>query len=317
MQSPWAANLALVAGALLTVQASANLQLKSATGSAFTASTLQLAIGTFALLLVASMVGATGSLGLLHGVLRSDGWWHVLGGFGSAAYVTATILVFPRLGAVASVGLTIVGQMLASLALDVSGAIGVPARPMAAMDLLGAIAVIAAAAVIVTAQSTQVRSATNLPSGAAMLGWSGLAVAAGAVLPVQGAVNALLRGDLGAPIAAGTVSFVVATLVMAIALLSIVVAAREPAPHIRPLAHAPWWAWLGGVCGAVYVTSVFTSLPVLGAAVVVELTVAGQQIGAVLFDRYGLLRLPRRPVTTFRLAGVGLLLGGVILIQFG
>ncbi len=34
-----------------------------------------------------------------------------------------------------------------------------------------------------------------------------------------------------------------------------------------------------------------------------------------LVDRHGLLRLPRRPITRGRLAGAGLLLGGVALVQ--
>jgi transporter family-2 protein len=43
--------------------------------------------------------------------------------------------------------------------------------------------------------------------------------------------------------------------------------------------------------------------------------VAGQQLASVLFDRYGLMRLPRRAVTPPRLAGVALLLLAVALIQ--
>jgi transporter family-2 protein len=77
----------------------------------------------------------------------------------------------------------------------------------------------------------------------------------------------------------------------------------------------PWWGWPGVLCSAIYVTSVFTAMPVLGAAVVVGLTVAGQQVAAVFFDRYGLMRLPQRPVTARRLVGVMLLLVGVALIQ--
>jgi uncharacterized membrane protein YdcZ (DUF606 family) len=34
-------------------------------------------------------------------------------------------------------------------------------------------------------------------------------------------------------------------------------------------------------------------------------------------DRYGLLRLPRRPLSPVRLGGVALLLAGVLLIQAG
>lgn len=50
---------------------------------------------------------------------------------------------------------------------------------------------------------------------------------------------------------------------------------------------------------------------------VVALTVAGQQLASVLVDRHGLLRLPRRPISTRRLLGVAALLGGVALITVG
>ena len=49
--------------------------------------------------------------------------------------------------------------------------------------------------------------------------------------------------------------------------------------------------------------------------VTVGLTVAGQQLASLLVDQFGLLRLPRRPLTRARLAGVALLLAGVAVIQ--
>ncbi len=79
----------------------------------------------------------------------------------------------------------------------------------------------------------------------------------------------------------------------------------------------PWWGWLGGACGATYVTSVFTLIPQIGVAATVALTVAGQQAASVVVDRNGLLPRPRRPVGPRRLAGVALLLAGVALIQLG
>jgi transporter family-2 protein len=300
--------LALLAGALLAVQASANLQLRTATGSALTASTLQLTVGTVALLAVAAVAGALRAFDLL----PSASWWHLLGGLGSAVYITSTILLFPRLGAVVSVGLFITGQMLASLALDGLGLLGVPVRPVGLGDAVGLLAVIGGAAIIVRAQGG---APGSQPRSAHQIGWIVLAVVAGAALPIQGAVNALLRGDLGSPLAVGVVSFVVATIAMALLLVPALTVGGEPRPRVGFLARAPWWGWLGGICGAVYVTSVFTAMPVLGAAVVVGLTVAGQQVAAVLFDRFGLLRLPKRPVTALRLGGVALLLIGVALSQ--
>ena len=62
--------LALVAGALLAVQAGANAQLSKAVGSPFAATTLQLAIGTSLLVLVALF---TGTLAVLAKFRRLSG----------------------------------------------------------------------------------------------------------------------------------------------------------------------------------------------------------------------------------------------------
>ena len=61
----------------------------------------------------------------------------------------------------------------------------------------------------------------------------------------------------------------------------------------------------------------FLLIPEIGAAPTIALTVAGQQIASVFVDRYGLLALPRRPISRSRLAGVALLLVGVGLVQLG
>src|SRR3954447_3785535 len=103
----------LLVGALLSVQAAANVQLSSAVGSPIGASALQLAIGATLLTLLATAGGWIGALGLLDDVKA----WHLIGGLGSAVYITSGIVLFPRLGAVVTVGLWIAGQMLASLAL--------------------------------------------------------------------------------------------------------------------------------------------------------------------------------------------------------
>ncbi len=114
------------------------------------------------------------------------------GGTASAFYVVSTILLFPRLGAVVSVGLIIAGQMLASLVLDSLGLLGITGHGFAIGATLGTLVVLAGAALIVFGQ-TGGAGALSLAS----LGWFALALLAGAVLPVQGAVNALLRHDLG------------------------------------------------------------------------------------------------------------------------
>ena len=100
-------------------------------------------------------------------------------------------------------------------------------------------------------------------------------------------------------------------------LVAVLAVRRSARPTTTRLGTVPWWGWLGGACGATYVTSVFLLIPEIGVAPTVALTVAGQQIASVFVDRYGLLRLPRRPISVSRLTGVLMLLVGVGLIQLG
>jgi bacterial/archaeal transporter family-2 protein len=295
-------------GSLLALQAAANVQLSSAMRSPVAASTLQLGIGAAILLVAVAIAGSFGAFGLVPGADPET----LIGGLGSALYITAGILLFPRLGAVVTVGLFIAGQMLASLALDGFGWLGIEPVVLGPRDLLGALAVIAGAALIVRAQTGGgvVESAVRERPG-----WLGLALMAGAVLPLQGAVNAELRTEIDAPVTVAAFSFLIATVAMAAAMAGARILEDDSRLRVEPLRRLPWWGWLGGLCGATYVTSVFLLIPEIGVASTVALTVAGQQIASLFVDRYGLFRLPRREVSAVRLTGVGVLLAGVGLVQ--
>ena len=300
--------LLLAVGTLLALQAGANVQLSSALGSPFGASALQLGIGASVLLAAAVFAGTAGAFGLI-GEAEP---WHLVGGVGSAVYITAGILLFPRLGALVSVGLFIAGQMAASLLLDGFGLLGVERESPGAAALAGAAAVVVGAALVVRAQ------AGEGAVGEAIRGrrpWLTLGLGAGAVLPIQGAINAQLRTDLDAPVTVGAISFLVATLAMAVVLVAVLATRAAPRPRADGVRGLPWWGWLGGLCGATYVVSVFAFIPEIGVAPTIALTVAGQQIASVFVDRYGLLRLPRRAIGRRRLTGVAVLLAGVALVQ--
>jgi transporter family-2 protein len=297
--------LSLLAGAGLALQAAANAQLSKSVGSPLAATTLQLCIGAIVLLLLTLATATAGAFGRL----PQATWWHLLGGTASALYVVSTILLFPRIGAVTAVGLIIAGQVLASLVLDVFGFLGVPALGLRAGLIIGALLVIGGAVLIVRGK---VGKAEARPEPK----WIALALLAGAVLPVQGAINALLRPELdGAAFAVGTVSFVVAMLTMAAVFLTTEWARGQSKASLSGLAGMPWWGWLGGLAGAAYVTTVFVALPVIGAGATVALTVAGQQAASLAVDQLGLLRLPQRAVSGMRLFGVAMLLPGIVAIK--
>ena len=138
-----------------------------------------------------------------------------------------------------------------------------------------------------------------------------LALAAGALITVQVGQNAALRSAFDSAGVAALVNFVVGI----VALLAFVLALRTPWPSREALAAVPWWAWLGGACGAFYVATVTIAGPRLGATVLVAATVLGQLAAALVLDQNGWLGFPQQSITLARVAGCALLLAGLYLVS--
>ena len=90
---------------------------------------------------------------------------------------------------------------------------------------------------------------------------------------------------------------------------------RQPLPSIQMISRSYWLSWSGGAFGAIYIAISIFLLPRLGAATVIALIVAGQMIGSIAVDQFGLLGVPVHPLNMFRLAGAVLLVLGAILVR--
>ncbi len=138
-----------------------------------------------------------------------------------------------------------------------------------------------------------------------------LAIAAGTSIVVQQALNANLRTALNSAAWSGFVSYSVGLLCMVI----LVIVLRDPLPSATMAADIPWWAWSGGMFGAIFIALGILLVPQIGAATFIALLVTGQMLASVAFDHFGLLGLSQRPVDFPRVIGVALLIGGVLLIR--
>jgi len=148
------------------------------------------------------------------------------------------------------------------------------------------------------------------------LQWVGLlllAAFAGAVVPFQSAINSNLARGLGHPLWATLASLLVSVLV----LLPVILALRLPLPSLGFISKAPLWMWAGGAFGVCFVALAVMLLPKLGASGFVALALAGQVIASMLLDHFGLFGLLEKQLTLSRFLGALLLIGGVVLIQFG
>ncbi|HEY6105155.1 MAG TPA: DMT family transporter [Anaeromyxobacteraceae bacterium] len=132
--------LALAAGAALTFQAGVNASMRTYVGRPEFASLVNFLVG---LLAVGACVAALRLPWPAAGAVTRAPWWGWTGGLLGVSYVTAAIVLAPRLGLAATMALVVAGQMLASVALDHYGLFGVPVKPVNAWRALGAALLVA------------------------------------------------------------------------------------------------------------------------------------------------------------------------------
>jgi bacterial/archaeal transporter family-2 protein len=127
--------LALLAGAMLSVQTGVNVQLRAALGEPAAAALASFLVGMLGLgvLVLLSRVPVP----IATAWQRSE-WWQWIGGLLGACYIVVAIVVAPRLGAATFIAVVVAGQMLGSLVLDHYGWVGFAEHPVSPLRLLGA-----------------------------------------------------------------------------------------------------------------------------------------------------------------------------------
>jgi transporter family-2 protein len=130
----------------------------------------------------------------------------------------------------------------------------------------------------------------------------------GACISLQAPINARLGGHLGDPVAAAAVSFGVGFVVLAAATLL-----KGSVPGLAQVGAAPWWAWVGGALGAVYVWAAAWSVGTLGVVTMVAALIFGQLVAALAIDAMGAFGVQVREISWTRLAAVGFVGVGLLL----
>jgi transporter family-2 protein len=128
--------LALVAGALIPVQAAANAALSKSIGGnvPFSALTLFLVAGAVTALAVLVSRDSVPTATSLH----AAPWWSYVGGLIVAFYVFSITFLAPRLGVGTAISLVVTGQILAALTIDHFGLFRSLTFPLSPTRLLGA-----------------------------------------------------------------------------------------------------------------------------------------------------------------------------------
>jgi transporter family-2 protein len=136
-----------------------------------------------------------------------------------------------------------------------------------------------------------------------------MTVFAGGLIAMQAPINSMLGKSVGT-FAAASVSFVVGTVVLVL----ITVLVGGGFGDLDQARHLSWYYLIGGVLGAVYVTTALVAVRELGAGGVTAATIAGQLSLSLVIDQLGILGVAERTITWQRLLGVLLLAVGTLLI---
>jgi transporter family-2 protein len=137
------------------------------------------------------------------------------------------------------------------------------------------------------------------------------ALSLGAILPWQAAINSRLAKSIGSPVYAAFVSFAVGT----IALFLYLVLTKQFNLQVLQPKQNPWWIWIGGLLGTFFVAGIVILLPRLGVLLAFSLVIAGQMIASIIFDQFGWLGVAVREISMGKIAGVILLIAGVVMVR--
>jgi transporter family-2 protein len=136
-----------------------------------------------------------------------------------------------------------------------------------------------------------------------------LTVVAGGLIALQAPINSMLGRSIGT-FAAASFSFAIGT----VALMAITVLVGGGFGDLGEVRHLGWYYLIGGLLGAVYVTTALVAVRTLGAGGVTAATISGQLTMSIVADRLGVLGLDERALTAPRLVGVALLAAGTYLV---
>mgnify|MGYP001245480914 CR=1 FL=1 len=143
------------------------------------------------------------------------------------------------------------------------------------------------------------------------LPWQLLGIFTGMLSATQTAINGHLGVILGSAEKSALVSFLIGTL----ALWIIVFGKEHRVSFSKKRADYPWWVWLGGILGAIFVFGNAFLAPLIGTGLTVVVVLIGMISGSLLVDQFGWLKAPKQPLVPIQLGGILVMIVGVALIK--
>ena len=301
-----------IVGMGLSAQTGINGRLRKSVGSPFLTSLLSFLIST--VFISIWVLIQTGYSWFTFELFNQQPFWIWFGGLFGCIFLTGNILLFPKLGAVQTVIFPVLGQIIAGSLIDEFWVFGAPVLPMVWHKTLGLILVLSGVIGVVYyshhKQSDHHHIQQN--NGLSLWFWRILGICTGACSTLQITINGQLGLVLKSSVNAALISFIVGSLS-----LFLMVCIQHPKIQISSpdSGKNPWWMWLGGFLGALYVIGNAWISPQIGTGTAVVVGLLGLMSAGLLIDQTGSFQSPKKPVCWQQILSLTVIFIGVCAIR--
>lgn len=308
--------LGILIGLGLPLQTGINTRLTHKLGSPYNASFVSFIIAFIFLLLLVFITEQNYFIPFSE--LAGEPLWIWMGGVCGVIFLTGNIVLFARLGGVQTVIFPVLGQILMGLIIDNFGLFYAPQTDLTLLRILGAILVLLGVINVVMAKKTLDNNLLNKPKRQHTLLWQIFGIIAGMLSTVQTAVNGHLGIILASPVKAAVISFIIGIALLAVICVIILLQRKAvPALRIEPRRREnyPWWIWLGGILGGLFVLTNAYLSNIIGTGMTIIAILIGSTSGGLIIDCFGLLGSERKPVGMRQIFGIIIMIIGAAAIK--
>ena len=135
-----------------------------------------------------------------------------------------------------------------------------------------------------------------------------MTVIAGSMIGIQRALNGRINHHSKQSFATSLLNFITGTSALGLALILMMVLRGD---HLYALPKGPWWLYLGGITGVIYIAFASTVVQHLGVLTFTLFSVGGQLLGSLLIDIFS--PSAGSHVTWFLVSGIVLTYVGVVI----
>ena len=290
---------------MIALQARANGELSHQMGNPIEAALVSFGSGLILITLISIFIPAirNGMKNLKNAVSRKEiPVWTLFAGMLGGSFVAFQTQIVPIIGVAIYSVASIAGQTAASLIVDRIGLTGGGKKQITGRR-------VAAAAVTVFAVLVSVLDrieAQNLSLFSVIFGCF-----AGAIVGLQRALNGQINASSRQSFATSWLNFIMGTTFLVIFLAIGVLINRVELVALPP---GPWWMYMGGTIGVVYIAFTSTIVQHLGVLTFTLISVGGQLVGSLLIDLYSPtqgVQISAYLVTGIVMTYLGVLVGGV------